>query len=329
MELDAGDIHAVVKSMPGAISASRGVIGLADVRLVQNWHQSHSGTFLADRLLAPDTLIAGPGMNLKGFSVRPLNCSRTIGTRPSMDPLTSAAASGIRARLESLDMLANNIANSSAPGFKADHEFYGLYLSTEAADSPVGTTPAVLPVIERQWTDFNQGSLSPTGNSLDLALNGAGFFVAQSPSGLLFTRDGRFRLSSQGQLETSDGYKIQAQDGKPILMDNTRPVEISSSGIIRQDGQDIGQIAVVNFPDPAALIKRGNNYFRTDLKTLPPSGTRAEIEQGKLEAANSQPSESAVRLVNILRQFETLQKALSIGADMNRRAVEEVARVAQ
>src|SRR6202035_4933850 len=119
-----------------------------------------------------------------------------------MDPLISAAASGIRARLESLDMLANNIANSSPPGFKADRGFYGFYFSAEAADSPAGTSSTTLPVIERQWTDFSQGSLTPTGNALDLALNGQGFFVAQSPNGPVYTRDGSFRLSLQGELET-------------------------------------------------------------------------------------------------------------------------------
>ncbi len=247
-----------------------------------------------------------------------------------MDPLTSAAASGIRARLESLDMLANNMANSGAPGYKADREFYGVYLSAEAADSPAGTSPTILPVVERQWTDFSQGSLTPTGNPLDLALNGLGFFVVQSPSGPVFTRDGSFRLSAAGELETNTGYKIQSQDGSPILVDSTRPVDIGSDGMVRQEGQDVAQIAVVNFSDPAALTKRGNNYFRTDLSTMPPvPATEAEIHQGTVEAANSQPAESAVRLVNIMRQFETLQKALTIGADMNRRAVEEVAKVAQ
>jgi len=246
-----------------------------------------------------------------------------------MDPLTSAAASGIRARLESLDMLANNIANSSAPGFKADREFYGLYVSAEAADSPPGTTPTILPVIERQWTDYSQGSLTPTGNQLDLALSGKGFFVAQSPNGPLFTRDGSFRLSLAGELETEGGYKIQGQDGNPILIDNSRPVDIGSDGTVRQDGEEVAQIAVVDFADPSVLAKRGNNYFRTDLATMPPAAAQAEVQQGKIEAANSQPAESAVRLVNILRQFEALQKALSIGADMNRRAVEDVARLAQ
>jgi flagellar basal-body rod protein FlgF len=245
-----------------------------------------------------------------------------------MDPLTSAAASGIRARLESLDMLANNIANSSAPGFKADREFYGVYLSAEAADSPAGTTPTILPVVQRQWTDFSQGSLTPTGNALDLALNGQGFFVVQSANGPAFTRDGSFRLSLQGELTTQDGDKIQGQDGNPILLDNTRPVEIGSDGTVRQDGQDVAQIAVVNFSDPAVLAKRGNNYFRTDLSTMAPA-PQPEIRQGVIEAANSQPAESAVRLVNIMRQFEALQKALAIGADMNLRALQDVAKVAQ
>ena len=245
-----------------------------------------------------------------------------------MDPLTSAAASGIRARLESLDMLANNIANSSAPGFKADHEFYGVYLSAEAADSPAGTTPAILPVVERQWTDFSQGILTPTGNPLDLALNGQGFFVVQSADGPAFTRDGSLRLSLRGEITTQGGDKIQGQDGNPILLDSTRPVEIGSDGTVRQDGQDVAQIAVVNFSDPAVLAKRGNNYFRTDLSTMAPA-PQPEIRQGMIEAANSQPAESAVRLVNIMRQFEALQKALAIGADMNLRALQDVAKVAQ
>ena len=246
-----------------------------------------------------------------------------------MDPLTSAAASGIRARLESLDLLANNIANASAPGFKADHEFYALYLSAEAADSPPGTTPSVLPVIERQWIDFTQGSLTPTANALDFALSGQGFFVAQSPSGPVYTRDGSFRISSKGELETQQGYPVQGQDGKPISLDGSRPAEVSSDGSVRQDGQEIGRILVVGFQEPAALIKRGSNYFRTDATMPAIAATQTEIQQGKLEAANAQPAESAVRLVNVMRQFESLQKAMAIGADMNRRAVEEVAKVNQ
>jgi len=245
-----------------------------------------------------------------------------------MDALTSAAASGIRARLESLDMLANNIANTSAPGFKADREYFGRYLSEEAAQSPDGTTPSVQPVIEKQWTDFTQGSITPTGNPLDLALNGKGFFAANSPTGPVFTRSGSFQVSLQGELQTQEGYPVQSADGKPIVVDNTKPVEIAPDGMVRQGGQDIAQIAVVDFQNPQALAKRGNNYFYIDSSTVQPEpAANAEVEQGKLEAANSQPAESAVRLVNIMRQFESLQKAVAIGNDMNRQAIQEVAKV--
>jgi len=236
----------------------------------------------------------------------------------------------MRARSESLDMLANNIANSSAPGFKADREFFGLYLSEEAAESPAGTNPPVLPVIERQWTDFAQGSMTPTGSPLDLALNGKGFFVANSPSGTVFTRDGSFRSSKNGQLETLDGYTVQGTDGKPIPLDNSKAVEIGPDGMVRQGGQDVSQIAIVDFQDLTTLARRGNNYFRLDVSTVQPlPATGAQVQQGQLEAANFQPAESAVRLVNVMRQFETLQKAMSIGVEMNKRAVDEVARVTQ
>jgi flagellar basal-body rod protein FlgF len=283
-------------------------------------------------LVTPDLfhneLIARRCLNMSPFPLRPLNCIPSRGDNTLMDPLTSAAASGIRARIESLDMLANNIANSSAPGFKADREFYSLYMSAEAAQSPAGTIPEVLPVIEREWTDFKQGSLTPTSNPLDLALDGQGFFAADSPAGRVYTRNGSLRLSPVGQLETMDGYAIQSQDGTPIQLDSSKPVDIGPDGEVRQDGQEVARIAVVDFKDSSALSKRGNSYFQVDRASLAPTPASAtRIRQGQLEAANSQPAEAAVRLVNVMRQFESLQKALTIAADMNRRAVEEVAKV--
>jgi flagellar basal-body rod protein FlgF len=245
-----------------------------------------------------------------------------------MDTLTSAAASGIRARVETLDMLANNIANSSSPGFKTDRESFSVYLSPEAANSPDGTVPTVQPVIQRQWTDFAQGSITPTGNQLDLALSGKGFFVANAPSGPVYTRDGSLQLSKQGELQTMDGYPIQGQDGNPIQLDSSKAVDIGPDGMVRQDGQDISQISIVDFPDPATLAKQGNNYFRINVSTAQPvPAAGAQIQQGKIEGANSQPAESAVRLVSVMRQFESLQKALAIGNEMDREAVTDVAKV--
>src|ERR1051326_3728537 len=100
-----------------------------------------------------------------------------------MDALTSAAASGLRARMESLDMLANNLANADTGGYKIDREFYSLYAAPETA----ANDPLTMPVIERPWTDFSQGTIRPTGNPLDFALAGKGFFRVDGPNGPLYT----------------------------------------------------------------------------------------------------------------------------------------------
>jgi flagellar basal-body rod protein FlgF len=245
-----------------------------------------------------------------------------------MDALTAAAASGMRARIESLDMLANNLANSSTAGFKTDREAYSLYLSSEAAESPEGTNPAILPVIQSRWTDFTQGAIHPTGNPTDLALDGRGFFVVSSTSGPIYTRDGNFRLSRQGQLQTQAGDAVQDSSGSPIVLDSSKSFEVTAQGSVRQDAQEVARIAVVDFMDPAALAKRGGNYFQSNLsRNSPTAAMQAEVQQGKIEAANSESARSAAGLVSILRQFEALQKAMAVGADMNRRAVEEVAKV--
>jgi flagellar basal-body rod protein FlgF len=243
-----------------------------------------------------------------------------------MDSLTMAAASGMRSRLESLDMLANNLANTSAPGFKADREFYNLYVSDDAAGGS-GQTAVTAPVIEKRWTDFSQGSLTPTSNPLDLAITGQGFFAVTSPAGTLFTRDGSFRLSPQGQLQTQEGYAVRDPLGNPIVLDPAKSTDISTDGTLLQDGVEVGKVNLVDFSNPQSLTKQGQNYFFADNGITPIAASLAEVQQGKLENANFQPAESAVRLITVMRQFESLQKAMSIATDMNKKAVEEVAKV--
>ena len=146
-----------------------------------------------------------------------------------MDPLTALAASGLRARMESLDLLANNVANASTGGYKADREFYSLYVAPEAADNdPL----ASMPVIERQWTDYAQGALHPTGNPLDVALEGKGFFAVDGPSGPLYTRNGSFRLAADGTLGTQDGYPVRSRQGMPLVLDGSRNIEIAKDGTV-------------------------------------------------------------------------------------------------
>src|SRR5260370_20619121 len=120
-----------------------------------------------------------------------------------MDQLSVLAASGLRARMQSLDLLANNIANASTGGYKGDSEFYTLFAS-EAANEDALDTPTTAPMIERQWTDFSQGLLQPTNNPLDFGISGNVYFIWHSPSGHLDTRNGTLHVAPDGRFVTAE-----------------------------------------------------------------------------------------------------------------------------
>ena len=243
-----------------------------------------------------------------------------------MDQLTATAASGMRSRTEALDLLANNISNASTAGYKSDREFYNLYVSTDA------DSQTTMPNVERNWIDYSQGLVKETGNPLDVALAGKGFLIATSPSGPLYTRNGSLKLSTTGVLETSEGYPVRANTPTGYIQAQlgagAGPLQIQKDGSVAQDGQTLGALTLADWPKPDALEKQGGVYFRlvdSNLQPSPPTGV--EVLQGKLESSNASPAESAVQLVGVLRQFESLQKALSLGAEMNKKAVEDVARI--
>jgi len=238
-----------------------------------------------------------------------------------MDPLLISAASGMKARTEALDMLANNIANTGTAGFKADREFYNLYQQE-------------LPVIEGKWTDLSQGALVPTGNPLDLALSGRGFFALNGPNGIDYTRNGSFTISKSNQLATPDGHTLRntRDQGRPIQVDPAQAVSIDKYGVVSQGGQEIGQIEITQTAAAASsLAKLGNSYFSlvnpASAPPVPAAGATAEVLQGNLEQSNVSPADNAIRLVGVMRQFEMLERAMRIGADMNKQVIQDVAHV--
>jgi len=223
-------------------------------------------------------------------------------------------------------MLANNLANAATAGFKLDRESYNLYVAPEAV-SPDAPDPTTLPVVERHWTDFSQGQLTPTGNPLDLALGSPGFFAVNGPSGPLYTRNGSFELSPSGVLTTSDGYAVRAAGGGTIQLQANRPIEVAADGSIQQAGTTVASLEIDDFESPAALAKSGKNYFEAGGAAGVRPAASSTVHQGSLEGSNVEAPESTVRLVNLMRQFEMLQKAMSLGQQMGQYAIQEVAKV--
>jgi len=241
-----------------------------------------------------------------------------------MDSLMVSAAGGIRTRMESLDLLANNLANSSTTGFKADRESFSLYASDESASGDAA--PAPLPLIQSKWTDQSQGVLVNTSNPADLALEGPGYFAVDGPSGSLYTRGGAVRINQDGRLTTSDSYELQTVEPRRVRADPLRPLEITSDGAVTQQGEVLGHLKIVDGLTSDALEKRSGAYVAWSRGTPAAAGAGTLVRQGMLESSNTNPAESAVRLITVLRQSESLQRAVSLGNEMNKHAVEEVAR---
>jgi flagellar basal-body rod protein FlgF len=240
-----------------------------------------------------------------------------------MDQAAIAAASGLHSRIQALDILSNNLANSSTAGFKLDREFYSLF-SGESDGDIDGVSE--LPFVKSQWTDFSQGTLTPTGNPLDLALTGQGFFMVNGPKGPLYTRNGEFQLSADGTLVTAEGYPVVGVDG-PIQAQPGQKIDIGQDGTVTQGGSAIGQLQIVDFHDRRVLEKQGSSYFVNSQPSQKPVPSPASVAQGQLEGSNVVPAESAVQLVGVMRQFEMLQKAVMQTTEMDKQALQEVARV--
>ncbi|HYM10968.1 MAG TPA: flagellar basal-body rod protein FlgF [Bryobacterales bacterium] len=240
-----------------------------------------------------------------------------------MDQSLLTAAAGMQARLETLDLISNNIANVATAGYKADHEFYDLFLGAEAEADTLGDV-TWMPVVEGSAVDFRQAALTSTGGPLDVALDGPGFFAVQGPQGQpLYTRNGSFQRTSDGQLVTADGLPVQGVGGPLTLPPGI--IQIAEDGTVSVGEQNVGRLQVVEFPDPRQLVKVGHNYFRPAAETPPGAPAGAPVRQGRLESANVNPAEAAVRLVEVTRQFEMLARAANLVAnEVNKQAIQQI-----
>jgi flagellar basal-body rod protein FlgF len=251
------------------------------------------------------------------------------------------AASGALVAQSQADVIANNLANVNTSGFKRtllqvqSAPEMGLYRrQTDPSSNPRGTssnafigalgmgaqvmdTPAV----------FEQGTLSNTGNPLDVAIQGNAFFAIQTPQGVRYTRDGQFAQDPTGRLVTMDGSLVLGNNGPVQLQQNAGAVQIDQSGQITQGGRLIDTIALVQFGNPAQVRPEGDNRFIASNAALPARvRTGSTIHQGFLERSNANVVRSMVDLISAQRWFEANQKVIQTQDDANGWAIENVAK---
>ena len=245
-----------------------------------------------------------------------------------MDSGYYAAMTGLVARTQALDTAAANLANAGTPGYRAEREYFrSVLLGPDALDSQLGRVVNNFGLLGGDRLSMAQGALQQTGNPLDLAIEGEGFFQVQTPNGIRYTRDGGFHRAQNGQLVTSAGEPVLSATGQPILVPPGE-VSVGSDGALSVAGGVVATVGVFTFPASSQLTPEGANRYIAPNGATPVLSTNAEIHQGAIETANQDVVQGSLNLIVMQRQAEMMQKALTIfHTEFNKTASEDLPRV--
>lgn len=238
------------------------------------------------------------------------------------------AVSGSLAAMRRLDVISNNLANVNTPGYKKDKmSFEGLLAGNVNPPAvPQGATADPIMQKENIYIDYSGGPINQSGNPLDLALDGDGFFAVTTPEGTAYTRQGNFRTSADGTLVTVDGYPVQGNGGSAIRIQGSR-VEIDTKGSVLVDGTEAGTISLLDFNKPYALTKVGSALFVSADPQATPQASKAQIQQGYLEGSNVESISEMVQMIETNRYFEACSKVIKGFDDIAAKAAGELGRV--
>lgn len=221
-----------------------------------------------------------------------------------------SAASALEEAAQQQEVLAENLAHLSTPGYRARGviaESFNQALATEQASLSgvkVGAT----------YTDFQPGSLRPTGGDFHLAIDGDGFFALETPQGTLYTRNGSFRLNGDGQVMSESGYPLLGDGGPISVPPDSGRVSIGRDGTVSAGGVPLGQIRLTRFENLQALEPVGPTLFAAppDAGAMPAESS--SVIHGMLESSNVNPAATMVQMIQAARSYEAAQRALrSIG----------------
>ena len=221
-----------------------------------------------------------------------------------------AACAGLQAQSQALELTANDLANVNTIGYRAQQALFRSTLAESLASSSDPLTRAVndFNLLGGSRTDLSAGNLERTGNSLDLAIEGAGFFVVQSKAGILYTRNGNFQISPGGRLTTASGDLVLGDQG-PIIVPSGA-ISISPDGSLSSEGAVAGKLRIVEFAPGSVPVAIGKSYYSAPEKDVRLAAD-SYVRQGMLESSNVNSVTAMVALIGIQRKAEMLERAMS------------------
>jgi flagellar basal-body rod protein FlgF len=239
-----------------------------------------------------------------------------------------AACTALKTQTQALELTANNIANVNTSGYRGQiPSFQSLLMSGTNGRAMNGWNGRIneFSILNGSRLDLGQGNLEHTGNPLDFAIEGPGFFTVQTKAGTLYTRNGTFRISAAGQLVSAAGDPVLGASG-PIAVPGG-PVAISSDGTVSVNGAVAGKLRIVELSAASAVAPAGGSYYSVEAKDAK-FALNSVVRQGMLESSNVNPVAAMVGLISAQRQAEMVQRAMSaFYADFNRIAADELPRI--
>lgn len=220
------------------------------------------------------------------------------------------SASAMVPRIKKQELTANNIANASTPGFKKDQIFVKELSKAEQKVRPQ-RSDWQQPMIDQVYTSFAPGVFDRTGNPLNLAIDGDGFFQIELPDGSrALTRNGAFSVNSDGLIEIPGGALLMGEGG-PIEVGSGK-IEISATGIVQSGDSVVGRITPVTVADVSMLEKAGNSLFIVPEGVEISNAEKSTIQQGFLEASNVDIVREMIEMIISFRNFEADSKSIQV-----------------
>ncbi len=246
-----------------------------------------------------------------------------------MDSGYYAACTALKTQSNALELIANNVANVNTTGYRAQiPSFESLLVASPSSRPSNGWSQLInqFAVLNDTRLDLSEGNLEHTGNPLDLGLDGPGFFAVQTKGGVLYTRDGNFRLSAAGQLTTASGDPVLGTAG-PINLPGNAQIAVGPDGTISVAGAVTEKIRLVEFAAGTEVAAVGGLYYLAPASAAN-TALHTQIRAGMLESSNVNPVAAVVALITAQRQADMVGRAMSaFYSDFNRIAADELPRV--
>lgn len=234
-----------------------------------------------------------------------------------------------------MDVVSNNVANVNTTGYKADKSLFQEHLTSGAhQDNFLGRDRRVSYVVDRAtWHDFAQGSLEPSKNPLDVAIDGKAFLVVQTPRGERYTRDGALQINSQGQLVTAAGHPVLGTGGPIVFQPTDKEVTINADGgvsviegVSRIDSIR-GKLRLVSFAQAQKLVKEGANLYAGGEGNAAQADAISKVRQGFVEKSNVNSVAEMSKMIEVTRTYTQISAMMQQHAELRKSALEKLADV--